>query len=326
MTRIRTSILVLAVALACALPAAALAGAPTKRVSISSAGVEADLSSSDVSISADGRFVAFQSNATTLVPHDTNGFSDVFVRDRKTGTTYRVSVATGGAQSDAFSGNAEISADGRFVVFASDATNLVPGDTNGRSDIFIRDRKTKTTRRVSISSAGVQADDHNYDPSVSATGRFVVWETYAKTLVAKDTDDLQHVYLRDRKKGITRRISIGIGGAIPDGHSSVCSGYGPAISADGTYVAFASEAKNLVPNDTKGKTDVFVRNWRTGVTRRVTVSSAGAEGDIGRRTARSPAAEGSLPTNPTRPTSSSTTETWRRTSSCGTGRRRRPRA
>ena len=281
MTRMRIFLAFLTAALACALPAAALAGAPTKRVSVSSAGAQANGSSSDTTISANGRFVVFRSSATNLVRHDTNGQNDVFVRDRKTGRTFRVSVATSGAQGDGSSGTPRISATGRYVVFVSEATNLVPGDTNNRSDIFIRDRTSKVTRRVSLSTTEQQADrDSNY-PSVSADGRFVAFESYATNLVATATNNFKNVFIRDRKKGITRRISIGAGGAIPDADAGICYGYAPSISSDGTYVVYGSSATNIVSGDTNLREDVFVRNWRTGVTRRVSVSSAGAQANQG---------------------------------------------
>jgi Tol biopolymer transport system component len=277
----RAPLILLLAALACVLTAAANAAAPVKRVSVSSSGKQANGSSSDVAMSANGRFVVFQSAATNLVKHDTNGVPDVFVRDRKSGSTFRVSVSSSGEQGDQYSGSPSISADGRYVVFSSDAENLVPNDGNNRKDIFVRDRKTKKTYRVSLNSAEEEADGSSDDPSISADGRFVTFQSDAENLASIDTEGRQNVYLRDRKKGITRLISIGIGGAAANGESSICGGYAPAISADGRYVAFHSEANNIVPNDLNGKGDVFVRSWKAGKTRRVSVSSAGLEGNIG---------------------------------------------
>jgi Tol biopolymer transport system component len=272
--------LVVAAALCCASPAAAGAAAPTKRVSVSSTGAQAFAGSGEVSISANGRFVVFQS-AWPFVANDTNGLSDIYVHDRKTRITRRVSVATGGAQADGDSVDAEISGNGRFVVFVSYAKNLVPLDENNAEDVFIRDRKTKTTRRVSVSSAGEEADEYSARPSVSSDGRFVAFASYATNLGGPVVSSQQNVYVRDRKLKTTRRVSLGLGGAAPDGDSTLCAGYAPAISADGTFVAFASKATNLVTGDSGPKQDVFVRNRKTGVTRRVSVSSAGAEADQG---------------------------------------------
>jgi Tol biopolymer transport system component len=170
--------------------------ASTERVSVDSAGVQANDSSSSRAISADGRFVAFQSDASNLVAGDSNTSPDVFVRDRMTGTTERVSVATGGAQGNGSSTFASISGDGRFVVFSSGSTNLVAGDSNARWDIFLRDRKTGTTTIVSRNTAGVQADGNCYDPAISADGRFVAFHSFATNLAAGDTNSDWDVFVR----------------------------------------------------------------------------------------------------------------------------------
>ena len=128
----------------------------TLLVSVDSGGAQGNSVSGDPSISTDGRYVAFDSLASNLVLGDTNGLEDVFVRDRLTGTTERVSISTGGTEGNGFSAIPSISADGRYVAFESVASNLVPGDTNGTRDVFVRDRQTGTTQRVSIDSSGVQ--------------------------------------------------------------------------------------------------------------------------------------------------------------------------
>jgi Tol biopolymer transport system component len=158
---------------------------------VSSAGAEGNGNSFDPSISADGRFVAFDSFASSLVGGDTNGESDIFVRDRRKGKTRRVSVSSAGAEANGRSFindiGSPISADGRFVAFQSDASNLVGGDTNGSSDVFVRDRRRDKTRRVSVSSAGAEANDNSVGPSISADGRFVAFASWATNLVAGDT-------------------------------------------------------------------------------------------------------------------------------------------
>src|SRR5713226_470159 len=137
----------------------------TERVSVASGGTEGNAASLGSALSADGRFVAFDSAATDLVAGDTNGVSDVFAHDRQTGATERVSVASGGAQGDGSSGligfafPPALSADGRFIAFVSFATNLVAGDTNGATDVFVHDRLTGMTERVSVASDGTQAND-----------------------------------------------------------------------------------------------------------------------------------------------------------------------
>src|SRR5260221_527470 len=231
-----------------------------------------------MSISADGRYVAFVDNSTDLVPGDTNGFDDIFVRDRIAGTTERVSVATGGAQADGGSQLPSISADGRFVAFESAASNLVPGDTNGKRDIFVPDRQTGTTVRVNVDSSGLQANQDSDAPSISADGRYVAFESLADNLVAGDSDVASDVFVHDVLTGITERVSVSSGGVQGNDRS-----YLPSISADGRFVAFKSYASNLVAGDTNHFVDVFVRDRLAGTTQRVSVPSSGAQasGDSG---------------------------------------------
>jgi archaellum component FlaF (FlaF/FlaG flagellin family) len=157
-----------------------------------------------VSISADGRYVAFGSDASNLVPGDTNSKKDVFVRDTLAGTTERVSIAGDGTQGNSVSSRPSISADGRYVAFDSDATNLAPGDdTNGSYDVFVTDRQTDTIERVSVASDGTGADSHSMFPVISATGRYVAFHSYASNLVPGDTSGTFDVFVHDR--GFTDR-------------------------------------------------------------------------------------------------------------------------
>jgi Tol biopolymer transport system component len=175
---------------------ASAATAETNRVSVSSTGAQGDNFSFQQSISADGRFVAFHSLASNLVPGDTNFAGDIFVRDRATLTTRRISVSSTGAQGNTFSFDSSISASGRFVAFASNASNLVPGDTNGIGDVFVRDRTTHATTRISVSSTGAQGNDSSFDPSISANGRFVAFRSSASNLVPGDTSGQSDVFVR----------------------------------------------------------------------------------------------------------------------------------
>lgn len=246
----------------------------TWRVSVSSGGAEANGGSWEPSISSDGRFVAFQSQAANLVPNDTNNATDVFVRDRLLSTTERVSVSTAGGQTSDSSESASISADGRFVAFASYAPELVPGDSNGARDIFVRDRFLSLTERVSVSSSGVQANDGSRDPAVSADGRFVVFSSDATNLVAGDTNNSEDVFVRDRQLGTIERVSVSSAGEQGTGASGR-----PAIGADGYIVAFESTCPDLVPADNNGCRDVFVRDRASSTTRCVSVSVSGAPGN-----------------------------------------------
>jgi Tol biopolymer transport system component len=238
----------------------------TRRVSVGPGGQQANSGSFLPAISADGRFVAFISRASNLVAGDTNNAWDVFVRDRMLQVTRRVSVGPGGQQANGDSVEPAISADGRFVAFVSGAPNLVAGDTNGRYDVFVRDRMLQVTRRVSVGPAGQQANADSRDPAISAHGRFVAFYSDASNLVAGDTNGTGDVFVRDRRAQLTRRVSVGPGGQQANDFSG-----DPAISADGRFVAFVSVASNLVAGDTNNAWDVFVRDRMLQVTRRVSV-------------------------------------------------------
>jgi Tol biopolymer transport system component len=226
----------------------------TERVSVSSAGAQAGGDSFAPSLSGSGRFVAFGSNAPDLVPDDTNESLDVFVHDRETGATERVSVSSAGAQASDNSFSPAISASGRFVAFITMAPDLVPGDTNGAGDVFVHDRRTHRTERVSVSDAGEQADGLSFAVAISADGRHVSFGSAAANLVPGDHNGLSDIFVRDRRAGTTRRVSTDPAGGDPDGDS-----FRSAISGDGRRVAFVSDAANLVPGDSNGSSDVFVR-------------------------------------------------------------------
>jgi Tol biopolymer transport system component len=229
----------------------------TTRVSVGSNGQEGNDFSGIVcpAISADGRYVVFWSDASNLVPGDTNGKRDIFVRDLVASTTTRVSVDSNGTQGDGYCFNPTISADGRWVAFESDSTNLVPGDTNGARDVFVHDRTTGATMRVSVASNGTQGNGDSTNPSLSVDGRFVAYESVASNLVPGDTNGIADVFVHDTLTGTTTRLSVSSAGAQSDGSSHV-----PSISSDGRRVAFFSAATNLVPGDTNAKVDVFVRD------------------------------------------------------------------
>src|SRR5438552_4844963 len=239
----------------------------TERVSGASGGTEANGASLRSAISAAGRFVAFDSAATDLVAADTNGVSDVFVHDRQTGATERVSVACGGAQGDGSSGligfafPPALSADGRFIAFISSATSLVAGDTNGATDVFVHDRQTGTTERVSVASGGTQSNGASLGSALSADGRLVAFQSDATNLVVGDTNGTTDVFVRGRQTGTTARVSVASDGT----QANDVSGY-PALSADGRFVAFHSKATNLVAGDANGANDVFVHDLPASTT------------------------------------------------------------
>jgi Tol biopolymer transport system component len=230
----------------------------TEIVSLSSAGAAGSATSEYPVISPDGRFVAFRSDAVNLVAADTNGYGDVFVRDRQSGTTERVSVSSAGAQGSLGSQEAAISADGRWVAFESAAPNFVTGDTNAKLDVFLRDRQTGTTTRVSVDSSGAQGNGDSMFPSMSADGRYLSFLSDAPNLVSGDTNAVRDLFLRDREVGTTERVSVGSAGAQQNGDSPL--GGGAPLSADGRYLVFCSFASNLVAGDTNGFADTFVRD------------------------------------------------------------------
>ncbi|HEV8114076.1 MAG TPA: calcium-binding protein [Planctomycetota bacterium] len=253
-----------------------IANGTTERVSLGMGGVQGDGNSLYPSLSADGRYVAFTGIATNLVPGDTNGCSDTFVRDRVAGTTERVSVSTSGVQGDTHSYRPAISADGRIVAFESLASNLVPGDTNGHWDIFVHDRLTGTTDRVSVVTGGGEGDLDSAGASISADGRFVMFTSWADNLVPGDTNGYTDAFVHDRLLGTTERVSIGENGV--QGNYFASAG---TISGDGRYAAFLSGARNLIVGDANGTGDLFVRDRLTARTEIVSLTTGGAQGNNG---------------------------------------------
>jgi Tol biopolymer transport system component len=230
-------------------------------------------------ISADGRFVAFESFASDLVANDTNGTDDVFVQDLLMGTTTLVSVNRAGTGSgNNRSGTPLLSATGRFVAFVSEASDLVPNDGNGTWDVFVRDVQIGTTTLVSVNQGGTDSgnrasgnDTVRRDFKLSPDGRFVVFASLASDLVATDTNGVDDVFIRDLQAGTTVLVSVNGAGTNSGNRLSVL----PSVSADGRFVAFQSNASDLVANDTNGTADVFVRDLQTGTTTLVSVNRTG---------------------------------------------------
>jgi len=236
-------------------------------ISVSNAGVQANQDSDRAAISADGRFVAFTSLADNLVPGDTNFASDIFVRDRVTDRIERVSVGPLGVEGDGNSGFLSllgapgISADGRFVAFASEASNFVAGDVPGTADVFVRDRRTGTTELISRGPDGFPAGG-SVAPSISADGRFVAFRSFSDQLVPDGNPNFfDHIYVFDRRREAMERVDVASDGTLADGGA-----FNLAISSDGRFVAFDSPAGNLVDGDGDQAHDVFVHDRRTGRT------------------------------------------------------------
>ncbi|HET6162387.1 MAG TPA: calcium-binding protein [Planctomycetota bacterium] len=230
------------------------AAGTTRRVSLTSSGTPPGPGGCfDPSISSDGSRVTFSARATDLVPGDTNGHYDVFVRDRVAATTVRVSVDSSGLQGDSTSWHPTICADGSTVAFESYASNLVPGDVEGQGDVFVHELASGITERVSVDGSGNGGDGESNDAVLSADGKFVAFSSLATNLFANDANGVRDVFLRDRAAGTTAALSLDVVNFTADGASGL-----PALSDDATRVAFSSVATNLVGNDTNGVCDVFL--------------------------------------------------------------------
>jgi Tol biopolymer transport system component len=248
----------------------------TQRVSVGVNGMEANLSSKEPSISANGRYVAFASDASNLVDGDYNGVTDIFVRDLVKNTIARVSVSSAGIEGDKASYWPFISSDGRYVTFTSDADNLVESDTNGVGDVFVHDKQTGETQLISRTTDGTIGNDLSFWSSISSDGRYVTFMSSATNLVQSDSNDTWDIFLKDRKSGQINLVSLGYDGSPANSQSEY-----PVISQDGRSIAFASDATNIVEGDTNGCRDVFEYNRQSGKTIRVSLASDGTPADKG---------------------------------------------
>jgi RHS repeat-associated protein len=252
-------------------------GATTTRVSVSSSGAQANGQSLSATPSRDGSVIVFQSFASNLVPGDTNSNTDIFTYERATGAVARITVGFDGSQTNGQAGSPSISGDGRWVAFTSIASNLVPADTNGRQDVFLFDRVTRTMSRISVTSAGQQSSGHSFNVTGAITfdGRYVGFNSFADLTSPVDGNvNITSAYVYDRVLGTIRSVCVNSDGI------EVRSCFAPSISDDGRYVAFDSDNAGLVTGDTNGRRDVFLRDMLEGRTVRLSVSSSGAQGNF----------------------------------------------
>ena len=245
----------------------------TERVSVTPDGGEPNGASQQSgfapAISGNGELVAFSSRATDLIPGGTDGLENVFIYDRAADVTERISIGIGGEPNGA-SSFPDISASGRYVVFQSLASNLVENDTNGEIDVFLFDRDTDTTLRVSVASDGQQSDGVSITPAISDNDLVIAFASGATNLVSEDTNRVNQIYVHEWQSGETELVSVSSDGRVGNRASFL-----PDLNADGSLVAFKSEAFNLVADDTRGVPDVFVHSRANGETERVSVDSFG---------------------------------------------------
>ena len=294
-------------------PAGAAPG-DTERASLTSSGTEASGDSRTPAVSADGRYVAFWSYAPLVLPDDFIPDIDIFVRDRVSGTTERLTTGTGGPNSF----DPAITPDGRFVAFQSATPDLVSGDTNNRIDIFVRDRNVGSTERINVDSNGTQANGDSFQATISDDGRFVAFQSSASNLVSGDTNSCDSggpgtcpdIFVLDRQTHTTERVSTSTSGTEGNDRSAI-----PFISGNGRYVSFESLASNLVNNDTNEVSDIFVHDRMTGTTERASVTSQAAQGNDGATIQRSAATGVTWPSTHGHPTFFQTTPKIRRSSS-----------
>lgn len=204
-------------------------------------------------LSGNGRYVVFASDATNLVPGDTNGKRDIFVRDTVNKTTRLVSKGLGGKLSNGASYSPSISDDGRYVAYTSQATNLVTGDTNSKVDAFRTDLTTGTTIRVSVGAANAQGNGVSEGARISGNGALIVFGSTSSNLVKGDTNNVADVFLRDTTTGTTRRLSM-----TPQGNQNVYPSTGATISPSGSVIGFIGPVG--------GHTGLFQWNKTTGTT------------------------------------------------------------
>lgn len=259
-------------AVAAALLLAPSSWAQTTRMSLGPSGIEGDAPSAQAAVCGNARCVAFASSAGNLIAADGNEFQDVFVFDRMANTTERVSVGIGGVAPDGESSNPDLDRSGRFVAFASKASNLIASDHNGKMDVFVYDRVAKVTERVSVGAGGAEADGPSGQPSISDDGRYVAFRSRAGNLapLSNGGEPRWNVFVHDRQAHATVLASASWPQLEP-GDSIL-----PDLSGDGRFVAFECSGA-LLPSDGNGKTDVYLFDLASQA---LEIASRGGDGEL----------------------------------------------
>lgn len=268
-----------------------LANSTTELVDVSSDGTPGNADSFGATISADGRWAAFTSDATNLVEGKSTDAFDVYAHDRETGVTKRVSLAADGRPGNAMSFRAQISGNGRFVTFVSMASNLIPGQAGGISTCFVYDLLADTLEMVTVNSDGEPADGLCQAPSISSDGRFVAFTSRATNLAPGQASGIWNVYVRDRERRTTTLVSDGMTGGLGGGSAgaelagpgqsplTARGSLGDSISPDGRYVAFGSWVSHLIPGDRNDTLSLYLRDLADGTTEKISVAHDGGQAD-----------------------------------------------
>ncbi len=246
------------------------------RADTSAAGAGGDAGAGNPSLSGDGRYLSFTSYASNLVPNDSNGASDIFVKDLQTGAIVNASTGLDGALANGASLSSIISSDARVVAFSSVAKNLTETSSPLGYQVFRKDLDKGAVMQVSTTFSGVSANAESHLGGISADGRWVGFESYATNLGAAATPAAQQLYAKDTVTGLLRLVSSSANGAAANGHSLELS-----LSADGRFAVFSSDASNLVAGDTNGVRDVFLKDLLSGAITRLSTSLAGEQGNEG---------------------------------------------
>ncbi|MET0527305.1 MAG: hypothetical protein ABW003_03000, partial [Microvirga sp.] len=252
-----------------------------RRVSTTTAGSQGAIDSYRPSLSSNGRYVLFESASGDLVAGDTNGRSDVFLKDMQTGTLTLISSGSDGTIGNDYSNDAQFSADGQSIIFTSKANNLVVGDNNNSLDVFRKNLNTGIVVRLTMSFDGVEANSHSNELVLTPDGRYAVFTSYASNLAINDTNSASDIFLRDLATGGITRASVGRDGIQADSHSS-----NAVLSSDGRYVAFQSFATNLVGGDTNSSIDIFYKDLLTDAIIRISTSASGTQANNSSRYAQ----------------------------------------
>lgn len=247
--------------------------ARTDVISVDVNGYPANMASWQPTISADGQYVAFASNATNLVAGDNNNVQDIFLYNRLNGTLSLLSKAADGSPANGASGYPAMSGNGNYIVFESDASNITSNDGNGTTDVFVVDLQRTTATRVSSTENGLDSNAPAYHPAISQDGRFITYYSYASNIVTPDLNDVEDVFIYDQVTGnkdiLTRTMN---------GEQSNASSFSASLSADGRYVALSTLASNLDPMDTNDIEDVYL--FDRGIVNTPPLANAGGDIDV----------------------------------------------